>query len=148
MKEKITDKVLKSINKRIERKEFGRVELAHVKKILKNIPDCEFKPLMVEDEERADEERLFRNDSMDDVVKYITEYKDKGYVLRKFYSAQEPYFSFVKCTKETEQSVFQRILKEVEKECKSLQFKLDDIEQLQEEQMEIQSKIKSLRSGL
>ena len=78
MKEKITNKVLKSIAKRIERNEFGRVELAHVKKILKNIPDCEFKPLMVEDEKRADEERLFRNDSMDDVVKYITEYKDKG----------------------------------------------------------------------
>lgn len=147
MKEKITDKVLKSIGKRIERKEFGRVELAHVKKILKNIPDCEFKPLMVEDEKRADEERLFLNDSMDDVVKYITEYKDKGYVLRKFYSAQEPYFAFVKCAKETEQSVFQRILKEVEKECKNLQCHLDEIEELQEEQREIQSKIKSLKSG-
>ena len=147
MKEKITDKVLKSIGKRIERKEFGRVELAHVKKILKNIPDCEFRPLMVEDEKRADEERLFLNDSMDDVVKYITEYKDKGYVLRRFYSAQEPYFAFVKCVKETEQSVFQRILKEVEKECKSLQCHLDEIEELQEEQRKIQSKIKSLKSG-
>ena len=147
MKEKITDKVLKSIGKRIERKEFGRVELAHIKKILKNIPDCEFKPLMVEEEKIADEERLFRNDSMDDVVKYITEYKDNGYVLRRFYSAQEPYFAFVKCAKETEQSIFQRILKEVEKECKSLQRKLDEIEELQEEQRKIQSKIKSLKSG-
>ena len=148
MKEKITDKVLKSIGKRIERKEFGRVELAHVKKILKNIPDCEFRPLNVEDEKRADEERLFRNDSMDDVVKYITEYKDNGYVLRKFYSAQEPYFAFVKYVIETEQKVFQRILKKVEKECKSLQCHLDEIEQLQEEQRKIQSKIKSLKSGL
>ena len=146
MKEKITDKVLKSIGKRIERNEFGHVELAHIKKILKNIPDCEFKPLMVEEEQRADEERLFQNDSMDDVVKYINEYKDKGYVLRKFYSAQEPYFAFVKCIKETEQSVFQRILKQVEKECKSLQCHLDEIEELQEEQREIQSKIKSLKS--
>ena len=144
MKEKITDKVLKSIGKRIERKEFGRVELAHAKKILKNIPDCEFKPLMVEDEKRADEERLFRNDSMDDVVKYITEYKDKGYVLRKFYSAQEPYFAFVKCVKETEQGIFQRILKEVEKECKSLQRKLDEIEELKNKQRKIQSQIESL----
>ena len=144
MKEKITDKVRKSIGKRIERNEFGRVELSHVKKILKNIPDCEFKPLMVEDEERADEERLFQNDSMDDVVKYITEYKNNGYVLRRFYSALEPYFAFVKCAKETEQSVFQRILKEVEKECKSLQFKLDEIEQLKNKQRRIQSKIESL----
>ena len=144
MKEKITDKVLKSIGKRIERNEFGRVELAHVKKIVKNIPDCEFKPLMVEDEKRADEERLFRNDSMDDVVKYITEYKNKGYVLRKFYSAQEPYFAFVKCAKETEQSVFQRILKEVEKECKSLQRKLDEIEELKNKQRKIQSQIETL----
>ena len=102
---------------------------------------------MVEDEKRADEERLFQNDSMDDVLEYITEYKDKGYVLRKFYSAQEPYFAFVKCVKETEQGTFQRILKEVEKECKSLQRKLDDIEELQEEQRKIQSKIKSLKSG-
>ena len=148
MKDKITDKVLKSIGKRIERKEFGHVELAHIKKILKNIPDCEFKPLMVEEEKRADEERLFRNDSMDDVVKYITEYKDNGYVLRKFYSAQEPYFAFVKYVIETEQNVFQRILKKVEKECKSLQCHLDEIEQLQEEQRKIQTKIKSLRSGL
>ena len=144
MKEKITDKVLKSIGKRIERNEFGRVELAHVKKILKNIPDCEFRPLMVEDEKRADEERLFRNDSMDDVVKYITEYKDKGYVLRRFYSTQEPRFAFVKCVKETEQSVFQRILKEVEKECKSLQRKLDEIEELKNKQRRIQSQIQSL----
>ena len=144
MKEKITDKVLKSIGKRIERKEFGRVELAHVKKILKNIPDCEFRPLNVEEEQRADEERLFLNDSMDDVVKYITEYKDKGYVLRKFYSAQEPYFAFVKCAKETEQGIFQRILKEVEKECKSLQRKLDEIEELKNKQRIIQSQIKSL----
>ena len=103
---------------------------------------------MVEDEKRADEERLFRNDSMDDVVKYITEYKDNGYVLRKFYSAQEPYFAFVKYVIETEQNVFQRILKKVEKECKSLQCHLDEIEQLQEEQRKIQTKIKSLRSGL
>ena len=144
MKEKITDKVLKSIGKRIERNEFGRVELAHVKKILKNIPDCESKPLMADEQKRADEERLFRNDSMDDVVKYITEYKDKGYVLRKFYSAQEPYFAFVKCAKETEQSIFQRILKEVEKECKSLQCHLDDIEQLKNKLRIIQSQIESL----
>ena len=144
MKEKITGKVLKSIGKRTERKEFGRVELAHVKKILKNIPDCEFKPLMVEDEKRVEEERLFQNDSMDDIVKYITEYKDKWYVLRRFYSAQEPYFAFVKCVKETEQSVFQRILKEVEKECKSLQRKLDEIEELKNKQRKIQSQIETL----
>ena len=144
MKEKITDKVLKSIGKRIERKEFGRVELAHAKKILKNIPDCEFRPLMVEEEKRADEERLFLNDSMEDVVKYITEYKEKGYVLRRFYSALEPYFAFVKCVKENEQSIFQRILKEVEKECKSLQRKLDEIEELKNKQRKIQSQIESL----
>ena len=54
MKDKITDKVLKSIGKRIERKEFGHVELAHIKKILKNIPDFEFKPLMVEEEKRRE----------------------------------------------------------------------------------------------
>ena len=99
---------------------------------------------MVEDEKRADEDILFQNDSMDDVLEYITEYKEKGYVLRRFYSAQEPYFAFVKCAKETEQSIFQRILKEVEKECKSLQFKLDEIEQLKNKQRIIQSQIESL----
>ena len=148
MKEKITDKVLKSIGKRIERNEFGYVKIAHVKKILKGIPECEFSPLVDEECIKADEDILFRNDSMDDVLEYITEYKDNGYVLRKFYSAQEPYFAFVKYVIETEQKVFQRILKKVEKECKSLQCHLDEIEQLQEEQRKIKSKIKSLKSGL
>lgn len=144
MKDKITNKVLKSIGKRIERNEFGYVKLAHVKKILKGIPECEFSPLVDEECIKADEDILFRNYSMDDVLEYITEYKDKGYVLRKFYSSQEPYFAFVKCVKETEQSVFQRILKEVEKECKSLQRKLDEIEELKNKQRKIQSQIQSL----
>ena len=82
MKDKITDKVLKSIGKRIEWKEFGHVELAYIKKILKNIPDCEFKPLMVEEEKRADDERLFRNDPMDDVVKYISKHSKEIVIVK------------------------------------------------------------------
>ena len=81
-------------------------DISDIRKIVDELPEYEFTPILVDRDINADEDKLFDR-NVTDVINYLSSYKD--YKLIQCWSGYESnHFVFSKEENETEEEIFER----------------------------------------
>ena len=117
-------------------------DLADVRKIVDELPEYEFTPILVDRDINADENMLFDR-NVTDVINYLSSYKD--YKLIQCWSGYESnYFVFSKEENETEEEIFERLYDIVDGKYSELLTKKSEIASLNLKKKALQDKIAEL----
>ena len=136
IKEKLI-KRLKSIYR-----EHVRFDISDIRKIVDELPEYEFTPILVDRDINADEDKLFDR-NVTDVINYLSSYKD--YKLIQCWSGYESnYFVFSKEENETEEEIFERLYDIVDGKYSELLTKKSEIASLNLKKKALQDKIAEL----
>ena len=139
----ITDVKANLINrlKRTYRECVG-FDIADVRKIVDELPEYEFTPILVDRDINADEDKLFDR-NVTDVINYLSSYKD--YKLIQCWSGYESnHFVFSKEENETEEEIFERLYDIVDGKYSELLTKKSEIASLNLKKKALQDKIAEL----
>ena len=117
-------------------------DIADVRKIVDELPEYEFTPILVDRDINADEDKLFDR-NVTDVINYLSSYKD--YKLIQCWSGYESnHFVFSKEEKETEEEIFERLYDIVKSKYSNLLTKKSEIASLNLKKKALQDKIAEL----
>ena len=117
-------------------------DIADVKKIVDELPESEFTPILVDRNIIVDKDKLFDR-NVKDVIDYLSAYKD--YELRQEWRSYESsYLVFSKKGKETEEEIFERLYDIVHTKYSNLLTKKHKIASLNMKKKELQDKIDEL----
>ena len=117
-------------------------DIEDVKKIVDELPESEFTPILVDRHIRVDKDKLFDR-NVTDVIDYLSAYKD--YELRQeWLSYESSYFVFSKKGEETEEEIFERLYDIVYTKYSKLLTKKHKIASLNMQKKELQDKIDEL----
>ena len=117
-------------------------DLADVRKIVDELPEYEFTPILVDRDINADEDKLFDR-NVTDVINYLSSYKD--YKLIQCWSGYESnHFVFSKEENETEEEIFERLYDIVDGKYSELLTKKSEIASLNMKKKALQDKIAEL----
>ena len=117
-------------------------DIADVRKIVDELPEYEFTPILVDRDINADKDKLF-DKNVQDVINYLSSYKD--YTLRQRWNCYESnYFVFSKKEKETEEEIFERLYDIVDGKYSELLTKKSEIASLNLKKKALQDKIAEL----
>ena len=117
-------------------------DIADVRKIVDELPEYEFTPILVDRDINADEDKLFDR-NVTDVINYLSSYKD--YKLIQCWSGYESnYFVFSKKEEETEDEIFERLYDIVKTKYSNLLTKKSEIASLNLKKKALQDKIAEL----
>ena len=117
-------------------------DLADVRKIVDELLEYEFTPILVDRDINADEDKLFDR-NVTDVINYLSSYKD--YKLIQCWSGYESnHFVFSKEEKETEEEIFERLYDIVDGKYSELLTKKSEIASLNLKKKALQDKIAEL----
>ena len=117
-------------------------DLADVRKIVDELPEYEFTPILVDRDINADEDKLFDR-NVTDVINYLSSYKD--YKLIQCWSGYESnHFVFSKEENETEEEIFERLYDIVDGKYSELLTKKSEIASLNLKKKALQDKIAEL----
>ena len=117
-------------------------DIADVRKIVDELPEYEFTPILVDRDINADEDKLFDR-NVTDVINYLSSYKD--YKLIQCWSGYESnHFVFSKEEKETEEEIFERLYDIVDGKYSELLTKKSEIASLNLKKKALQDKIAEL----
>ena len=136
----IREKLIKRL-KRTYRECVG-FDIADIRKIVDELPEYEFTPILVDRDINADEDKLFDR-NVTDVINYLSSYKD--YKLIQCWSGYESnHFVFSKEEKETEEEIFERLYDIVKSKYSKVLTKKSEIASLNMKKKALQDKIKEL----
>ena len=117
-------------------------DIADVKKIVDELPESEFTPILVDRNIIVDKDKLFDR-NVKDVIDYLSAYKD--YELRQEWRSYESsYLVFSKKGKETEEEICERLYDIVHTKYSNLLTKKHKIASLNMKKKELQDKIDEL----
>ena len=117
-------------------------DIADVRKIVDELPEYEFTPILVDRDINADEDKLFDR-NVTDVINYLSSYKD--YKLIQCWSGYESnHFVFSKEEKETEEEIFERLYDIVDGKYSEVLTKKSEIASLNMKKKALQDKIAEL----
>ena len=117
-------------------------DIADVRKIVDELPEYEFTPILVDRDINADENMLF-DKNVTDVINYLSFYKD--YKLIQCWSGYESnYFVFSKKEEETEEEIFERVYDIVNNKYSEVLTKKSEIASLNMKKKALQDKIAEL----
>ena len=136
----IKEKLIKRL-KRTYRECVG-FDISDIRKIVDELPEYEFTPILVDRDINADEDKLFDR-NVTDVINYLSSYKD--YKLIQCWSGYESnHFVFSKEEKETEEEIFERLYDIVDGKYSELLTKKSEIASLNLKKKALQDKIAEL----
>ena len=136
----IREKLIKRL-KRTYRECVG-FDISDIRKIVDELPEYEFTPILVDRDINADEDKLFDR-NVTDVINYLSSYKD--YKLIQCWSGYESnHFVFSKEEKETEEEIFERLYDIVDGKYSELLTKKSEIASLNLKKKALQDKIAEL----
>ena len=136
----IKEKLIKRL-KRTYRECVG-FDISDIRKIVDELPEYEFTPILVDRDINADEDKLFDR-NVTDVINYLSSYKD--YKLIQCWSGYESnHFVFSKEEKETEEEIFERVYDIVNSKYSEVLTKKSEIASLNMKKKALQDKIKEL----
>ena len=117
-------------------------DIEDVKKIVDEVPESEFAPILVDRNIIVDKDKLFDR-NVADVIDYLSAYKE--YELRQEWRSYESnYFVFSKKGEETEDEIFERLYDIVHTKYSKLLTKKHKIASLNLKKKELQDKIDEL----
>ena len=117
-------------------------DIEDVKKIVDEVPESEFTPILVDRNIIVDKDKLFDR-NVTDVIDYLSAYKD--YELRQeWLSYESSYFVFSKKGEETEEEIFERLYDIVYTKYSKLLTKKHKIASLNLKKKELLDKIAEL----
>ena len=117
-------------------------DIEDVKKIVDEVPESEFAPILVDRNIIVDKDKLF-DKNVSDVIDYLSSYKD--YTLRQRWNCYESnYFVFSKKEKETEEEMLNRLYDIVNNKYSRLLDKKSEIASLNLKKKALQDKIAEL----
>ena len=117
-------------------------DIADVRKLVDELPEYEFTPILVDRDINADEDKLFDR-NVTDVINYLSSYKD--YKLIQCWSGYESnHFVFSKEENETEEEIFERLYDIVDGKYSELLTKKSEIASLNLKKKALQDKIAEL----
>ena len=136
IKEKLIDRLKRPFRESI------CFDIEDVKKIVDELPESEFTPILVDRNIIVDKDKLFDR-NVTDVIDYLSAYKD--YELRQEWRSYESnYFVFSKKGEETEEEIFERLYDIVHTKYSNLLTKKHKIASLNLQKKELQDKIDEL----
>ena len=136
IKEKLIDRLKRPFRESI------CFDIEDVKKIVEELPESEFTPILVDRNIIVDKNKLFDR-NVTDVIDYLSAYKD--YELRQEWRSYESnYFVFSKKGKETEEEIFERLYDIVHTKYSNLLTKKHKIASLNLKKKELQDEIDEL----
>ena len=136
IREKLIDRLKRPFRESIH------FDIEDVKKIVEELPESEFTPILVDRNIIVDKDKLFDR-NVTDVIDYLSAYKD--YELRQEWRSYESnYFVFSKKGKETEEEIFERLYDIVHTKYSNLLTKKHKIASLNMKKKELQDKIDEL----
>ena len=136
----IREKLIKRL-KRTYRECVG-FDISDIRKIVDELHEYEFTPILVDRDINADEDKLFDR-NVTDVINYLSSYKD--YKLIQCWSGYESnHFVFSKEEKETEEEIFERLYDIVDGKYSELLTKKSEIASLNLKKKALQDKIAEL----
>ena len=136
VKEKLIDRLKRPFRESI------CFDIADVRKIVDELPESEFAPILVDRNIIVDKDKLFDR-NVSDVIDYLSAYKD--YELRQEWRSYESnYFVFSKKGKETEEEIFERLYDIVHTKYSNLLTKKHKIASLNMRKKELQDEIDEL----
>ena len=117
-------------------------DISDIRKIVNELPESEFVPILIDRDINADEDKLFDR-NVTDVINYLSSYKD--YKLIQCWSGYESnYFVFSKKEKETEEEIFERVYDIVNSKYSEVLTKKSEIASLNMKKKALQDKIREL----
>ena len=117
-------------------------DIEDVKKIVDELPETEFAPILVDRHIRVDKDKLFDR-NVTDVIKYLSSYKDYE-LIQRWSGYESNYFVFSKKEEETEEEIFERLYDIVKSKYSNLLTKKSEIASLNMKKKALQDKIKEL----
>ena len=121
-------------------------DIEDVKKIVDEVPESEFTPILVDRNIIVDKDKLFDR-NVADVIDYLSAYKE--YELRQEWLRYESsYFVFSKKGEETEEEIFERLYDIVHTKYSNLLTKKHKIASLNMKKKELQDKIAELNKQI
>ena len=122
------------------------LDIEDVKKIVDEVPESEFTPILVDRNIIVDKDKLFDR-NVTDVIDYLSAYKE--YELRQEWRSYESnYFVFSKKGEETEEEIFERLYDIVYTKYSNLLTKKHKIASLNLQKKELQDKIAELNKQI
>ena len=136
IKEKLIDRLKRPFRESI------CFDIEDVKKIVDELPESEFTPILVDRHIRIDKDKLFDR-NVTDVIDYLSAYKE--YELRQeWLSYENNYFVFSKKGEETEEEIFERLYDIVDGKYSEVLTKKSEIASLSLQKKALQDKIAEL----
>ena len=117
-------------------------DIEDVKKIVDELPETEFAPILVDRNVIVDKDKLFDR-NVTDVIKYLSSYKDYE-LIQRWSGYESNYFVFSKKEEETEEEIFERLYDIVKSKYSNLLTKKSEIASLNMKKKALQDKIKEL----
>ena len=136
----IKEKLIKRL-KRTYRECVG-FDISDIRKIVDELPEYEFTPILVDRDINADEDKLFDR-NMTDVIDYLSSYKEYK-LIQRWSGYESNYFVFSKKEEETEEEIFERLYDIVKTKYSNLLTKKSEIASLNMKKKALQDKIKEL----
>ena len=136
----IKEKLIKRL-KRTYRECVG-FDIADIRKIVDELPEYEFTPILVDRDINADEDKLFDR-NVTDVINYLSSYKEYK-LIQRWSGYESNYFVFSKKEEETEEEIFERLYDIVKTKYSNLLTKKSEIASLNMKKKALQDKIKEL----
>ena len=136
VKEKLIDRLKRPFRESI------CFDIEDVKKIVDELPESQFTPILVDRNIIVDKEKLFDR-NVTDVIDYLSAYKDCE-LRQEWRSYESNYFVFSKKGKETEEEIFERLYDIVHTKYSNMLTKKHKIASLNMKKKELQDKIDEL----
>lgn len=136
VKEKLIDRLKRPFRESI------CFDIEDVKKIVDELPESEFTPILVDRNIIVDKEKLFDR-NVKDVIDYLSSYKDCE-LRQEWRSYESSYLVFSKKGKETEEEIFERLYDIVHTKYSNLLTKKHKIASLTMKKKELQDEIDKL----
>ena len=136
VKEKLIDRLKRPFRESI------CFDIEDVKKIVDELPESEFAPILVDRNIHVNKDKLFDR-NVTDVIDYLSGYKDCE-LRQEWRSYESNYFVFSKKGKETEEEIFERLYDIVHTKYSNLLTKKHKIASLNMKKKELQDEIDKL----
>lgn len=136
VKEKLIDRLKRPFRESI------CFDIEDVKKIVDELPESEFTPILVDRNIHVDKDKLFDR-NVKDVIDYLSSYKDCE-LRQEWISYESSYLVFSKKGKETEDEIFERLYDIVHTKYSKLLTKKHKIASLNMKKKELQDEIDKL----
>ena len=136
VKEKLIDRLKRPFRESI------CFDIEDVKKIVDELPESEFAPILVDRNIHVNKDKLFDR-NVTDVIDYLSGYKDCE-LRQEWRSYESNYFVFSKKGKETEEEIFERLYDIVHTKYSNMLTKKHKIASLNMKKKELQDKIDEL----